>query len=225
MAAPSHRTRCSLLPQELRDAVAGSGRGRVPSATNGFLNAVVSGTFGRTAEPVVREIFGRQGRDRQVQRMVDALDSDQVAQVNGGAWLVMPDPMLVDASLIACALETTLADSHPGWKLVHTVKSVLRHGGSGFRDDAESLVKLARALCAPVPLERQIEMLTRLAATRPAKDSPGGRMFRRLLACFVETGDFSRMSCQRSTYRPKMAIGARAETSREPKLASRVGIS
>ena len=73
---------------------------------------------------------------------------------------------------------------------MYTVKNVLRHGGSGFRDDAESLVKLARALCAPVPLERQIEMLTRLAATRPAKDSPGGRMFRKLLACFVETGNF-----------------------------------
>ena len=103
-----------IAPQELRDAVAGLaaasafGDKRLPEA-------VVSGTW-RTAEPVVREILGRLGRERQVQRMVDALDSDQVGRVDRGAWLVMPDPMLVDASLIACALETTLADSHPGWK-------------------------------------------------------------------------------------------------------------
>ena len=177
-----------VAPEEVLDAVAdlaasdAFGDNRLP-------DSVDPGIWG-TAEPVVREILGRQGRDRQVQRMVDALDSDQVAQVNGGAWLVSPDPKLVDASLIACALETTLTGSHPGWKLVHTVKNVLRHRGSGFRDDSEPLVKLAKALCAPVPLERQIEMLTRLAATRPAKDSPGGRVFHRLLDCFAETGYF-----------------------------------
>ena len=177
-----------IAPKELQDAVAGLatagafGVKRLPEAVD-------SGTWGK-AEPVVREILGRLGRERQVQRMIDALDSDQVGQVDRGAWLVMPDPMLVNASLIACALETTLADSHPGWKLVRTVKNVLPHGGTGFRDDSESLVQLARVLCAPVPSERQIEMLTRLAATRPAKDSPGGLMFRRLLACFSKDGGF-----------------------------------
>ena len=177
-----------VAPEEVLDAVADL------AASDAFgekrLPEDVDPRFWGTAEPVVREILGRQSRDRQVQRMVDALDSDQVAQVNAGTWLVMPDPGLVDASLIACALETTLTGTHPGWKLVHTVKNVLRHGGSGFRDDSEPLVSLAQALCAPVPLERQFEMLTRLAATRPAKDSPGGRVFRSLLDCFAETDGF-----------------------------------
>ena len=146
----------------------------------------------RTAEPVVREILGRPGRDRQVQRMVDALDSDRVAQVDGGAWLVMPNPELVDASLIEDALDTTLTASHPGWKMVHTVKHVLRHEADGFRDSASKpLVKLAKALCAPIPPERQIEMLTSLAGSRPAKDSRGGRLFRRLLEGFAKTDRFS----------------------------------
>ena len=177
-----------VAPEEVLDAVAdlasshAFGNKRLP-------DAVDPGIWG-TAEPVVREILGRQGRDRQIQGIVNALDSDQVAQVSGGAWLVMPDPQMVDASLIACALQTTLTASHPGWKLVHTVKNVLRHGGSASPDDSEPLVTLARALSAPVPLECQIEMLTRLAATRPAKDSQGGRIFHRLLHCFAETDGF-----------------------------------
>ena len=178
-----------VAPEDVLDAVAGL------AAFDAFGDKqhpnVVDPKIWRAAEPLVRGILGHQGRDRQVQRMVDALDSDQVAQADGGAWLVMPDPALVDASSIECAaLETTLADSHPGWKLVHTVKNALRHRGSGSRDDLEPLVQLARALCAPFPPERQIEMLTRLAATRPAKDSPGGGMFRRLLNCFAKTEDF-----------------------------------
>ena len=49
----------------------------------------------QTAEQVVREILGRLGQDRQVQRIADALNPNQVAQVSGGAYLVMPDPELV----------------------------------------------------------------------------------------------------------------------------------
>ena len=177
-----------VAPEDVLDALAGL------AASDAFGDKLhpnaVDPKIWRAAEPLVRGILGHQGR-RQVQRMVDALDSDQVAQVDGGAWLVMPDPALVDASLIECAvLETALADSHPGWKLVHTVKNALRHRGSGSRDDLEPLVQLARALCAPFPPERQIEMLTRLAATRPAKDSPSGCVFRRLLNCFAKTEDF-----------------------------------
>ena len=177
-----------VAPEEVLDAVADL------ASSNAFgdkrLPDAVDPRIWKTAGTVVREILGRPGRDHQVQRMVDALDSDQVAQVNGGAWLVMPDPNLVDASLIACALQTTLTASHHGWKLVHTVRNVLRNGGSASRDDSEPLVKLARELSAPVPPARQIEMLTRLAATRPAKDSPGGRVFNRLLQGCAETDLF-----------------------------------
>ena len=142
------------------------------------------------AEPVVREVLGRMGRVRQVERLVDALDSDQVAQVDDGAWLVISKPGLVDASLIAAALETTLVGSHPGWKLVHTAYRILASGDYKFRDDPTPLVNLAKSLCAPVPPERQLAMLTLLADGRPGGESPGGRIFRKLLDCFSDTDGF-----------------------------------
>ena len=145
----------------------------------------------QTAERVVREILGRLGQDRQVQRIADALNPDQVAQVSGGAYLVMPDPQLVDASLIEDALKTILADSHPGWKLVNTVKRVLGHRGDAApRDASEPLLKLVKALCAPLPPTRQITMLKVLGQSRSAKESPSGRLFRTLLDCFAKTDEF-----------------------------------
>ena len=142
------------------------------------------------ARPVVRKVLGRQARRRQIERMVDVLDSDRVARVGGGAWVVMPEPGLVDGSLIACGLKTTLAGSHVGWRLVHTVAGVLGHGDNDLSDYPRPLLELAKRLCAPVPLGRQVEMLTLLADSRPAKDSPGGRMFRLLLDCFAGTRGF-----------------------------------
>ena len=146
------------------------GRGIAPDAVlicpEQVLNSIVDlaryGAFGdkrlpdsidpqiwQTAEPVVREILGRMSRARQVERMVDALDSGRVARVDGGAWLIISNPGLADDSLIACALKTTLVVSHPGWKLVHTVDHILRHGDSQSRDNPKPLLKLAEiALCA-----------------------------------------------------------------------------
>ena len=179
-----------IAPKELLKEVAGL------SAAGAFGDKqlpenVHPGTW-ETAEQVVREILGRLGQDRQVQRIADALNPDQVAQVSGGAYLVMPDPELIDASLIKDALKTTLANSHPGWKLVHTVKRVLGHrGDAGPQEASEPLLKLAKSLCAaPIPPEYQIDMLNHLADSRPARDSPGGRLFRTLLDCFAKTDEF-----------------------------------
>ena len=145
----------------------------------------------QTAERVVREILGRLGQDRQVQRIADALNPNQVSQVSGGAYLVMPDPELVDASLVADALKTNLADCHLGWKLVDAVNRVLGHGGGdGSQDASGSLLKLAKVLCGPVPPEYQIAMLKHLAGSRPARDSLGGHLFRKLLDCFAKTDEF-----------------------------------
>ena len=179
---------CARRPKEVLHAVAelakyGSfGDKRLPNA--------VDPAIWPAAEPVVREILGRLGRERQLQRIIDALDSDRVAQADGGSWLVFPDPMRVDASLVACALETTLAAHHPGWKLVHTVRHALGSSLTGFLEPSVPLVSLAKALCGPVPVQYQIEMLTCLAASRPPKDSVGGLLFRTLLNCFAETEDF-----------------------------------
>ena len=178
-----------IAPEEVLNAIAGL-------AAAGALGAkrlpedVDPGTW-QTAEQVVREVLRRRGRDHQVQRIADALNPYQAAQVSGGAYLVMPDPELVDASLIEDALKTTLADSHPGWKLVHTVNRVLRQGGGdGSRGASEPLLKLAKALCAPLPPARQITMLKALGQSRPAKESPSGRLFRTLLDCFAKTDEF-----------------------------------
>ena len=143
------------------------------------------------AGPVVREILGRLSRERQLQRIVDALDSEKVALVDQGAWLVAQDPDLVDASLIEDALQTTLAGSHPGWRLVHAADVALSGAvADGRHDSRETVVKLARVLCAPVPADRQIEILTNLADHKPAANSPAGRLFRTALKSFTETEDF-----------------------------------
>ena len=177
-----------VAPKELLDAVVGLAE--VGAFGDKRLPDVVEPETWRTAEPVVREILGRASRERQVQRMIDALDSDQVAQVGGSAWVVVPHPEVVGASLIEDALETTLATSHAGWRLVHTVAGVLRHGESGLRGASETLVQFARALHGPVLPKRQIEVLKSLADTKPGKDSPSGRLFRRYLEWFVETNGF-----------------------------------
>ena len=136
------------------------------------------------AEPVVREVLGRMARRRQVARLADALVSGRVAKVDGGAWLVMSEPRLVDEWLISAALKTTLVGSHRGWKLLHVVNQVLGDGNDHL------LVSLAKSLCGPVPPKRQIEMLRLIADSRPAKDSPGGSVFKRLLDCFAAANGF-----------------------------------
>ena len=95
-----------IAPRELLDATAGLAAATAFSDKR-FPDAVNSGIW-RKAKSVVREILGRPGREHQVQRMVDALDADGVAQADGGAWLVLPDPDFVDASLILDALQTTI---------------------------------------------------------------------------------------------------------------------
>ena len=171
-----------IAPEEVLDAVHDLGAYRAFGDKR--LPHAVDPQIWPMAESVVREILGRKRRGDQVRRMVNALASDLVAQVNDGAWLVISEPGMVDASLIGCALKTTLVETHPGWRLVHIVNQVLRDGGG------QLLVSLAKSFCAPVRPKRQIEMLTQLATSRPAKDSPGGRMFRRLLDCFTETSGF-----------------------------------
>ena len=178
-----------IAPEELLDAAAGL------TATGAFgemrlPDAVDPGVW-KTAEPVVREILGRPRRDRQLQRMVDALDSDRIEKVDRGAWLVMSNPHRVDASLIEDALQTPLAGNHTGWKLVHVAARVLGHGDGRLssHDSSESLVKLAKALCAPIPLDHRIEILMILAGPKPSKDTPGGRLFRRYLECFADEHD------------------------------------
>ncbi len=143
----------------------------------------------KRAETVVRDILGSMSRNRQLQRMVDSLNTDQIAKVDDGKWLVMPDPWLVDQSIVERSLNTILPSVHPGWRFVHTVKQNLQ-----FKEDTsqdENLVlNLVEKLCAPIPPERQVETLNFLAKTKPKKDSDSGIVFRKFLECFVESEEF-----------------------------------
>lgn len=156
------------------------------------LPEVVDPTIWSTAKQVVREILGRPARGRQIQGLVAALVPNQIAQMDCGKWLVMPDSELVNISLIRDALVTALPTHHPGWKMMYVVAQSLwsKSDGSQLRDIPKPLVELAKAFCAPVPPERQVEMLQCLAKSRPKKESPGGRMFCRLLEGFAKTDDF-----------------------------------
>ncbi len=177
-----------LVPKILLDAVAGLAQSGAFRGTR--LPEAVDPEIWEAAEAVVREILGRLSRERQLQRLVDALDSNQVGQVDRGAWLVMPNPDLVDASLVGDALQTALTGSHRGWKLIHAAARPVGRYGDPSQDSPEPLVKLAKVLCGPMPPERQTEILTSVADARPARSSPGGRVFRRYLECFAETDDF-----------------------------------
>ncbi len=178
-----------IAPKELLHAVAGLA---AAGALGGkHLPEAVDSRVWNTAEPLVRELLGRLSRERQIRRLAEALVSDQIEQVDDGAWLVMPEPDLVDALLIEDVLKTTLAGSHPGWKLVRAAAQVVGYSSDQSPDSIELLGKLAKVLCAPVPPTCQLEMLKTLATPRPSKDSPGGRLFHRYLKCFAATDGFS----------------------------------
>ena len=177
-----------LAPRELVGAIAGL----APAATfgdNRFPEAIDPRMWA-TVESVVREILGRLSRERQVQRVADALDSERAANVGGGKWLVMADRDLVDTSLINDALQTTLAGSHPGWTAVHAAANAVGHDAES-QDPSDALMALTKSLCGPVRPAKQVELLTGLTRLRPAKDSPGGRLFRRYLECFAASDGFS----------------------------------
>src|SRR5262245_16201727 len=76
-----------ILPGELQSGVA-------PLATAGAvgehrLTADIGSSFWSTAETVVHEILGRPSRARQVQRLATALNSAKVAEIEGGAYLIL----------------------------------------------------------------------------------------------------------------------------------------
>ena len=137
-----------------------------------------------TAREVVHEILERPSPVKQFQRFVAALDTDAVAKVDDGRYLVLPRAKDVDLELIEDALQSPLVDSFPGWSLVRAALRTL--GGSG----RGAVLALSRALCSPVPVKQQVSMLKIVAKPHPGKDSPGGRLFRHLVRSFSQTDVF-----------------------------------
>lgn len=181
-----------VAPQELRSCIAPL---LAPGALGDHrLPEDVALELWDDAEDVVCEIIGRPNTARQIQRVASALNPDRVAQVDDGAYLILPEPGHVNVSLVEDALQTPLTGSHPGWAIVRAAARAVGVLGERLGDapaaSREGVLAVTRALCAPVPVECQASMLTAISASRPPKETPSGRLFRRLVDCFAGTDDF-----------------------------------
>ena len=110
-----------------------------------------------------------------------------MANIDAGSFLILHRANDVDKELIMDAVHSPpLADYHHGWRLIQAMASAV-----GQHDDVPpAVLQMARALCAPVPPRRQVSMLKCLAEAHPRKDSPSGRLFRRLVKSFAERDGF-----------------------------------
>ena len=179
-----------LVPRELVSELAELG---AAGALGNRLQNAVEREVWASAEPVVRDLLGRPSRVLQIRRIVRSLRANVLAACDDGAWLIAPSVDCEQASLVVDGLLTSLAGVHRGWRLLGGVNNLVRgrdaerEGGNGVPD---LVVEFASALCGPVPPAQQIKMLQALAERRPPKDSPGGRAFRGLLACFAKSDAF-----------------------------------
>jgi hypothetical protein len=175
-----------VVPQELQPSITPLAAG---SALGDYkLPEEVAPTVRGLTDGIVLELLGRPSRARQVQRLASALDPAKVARIGGGGYVLLPRPDRVTSSLLEDALQSPLAGSHPGWALVRAAANAVARGADKQLNDA--VINVARALCAPLPTTCQVSTLATIAATRPPKESPSGRLFRSLLESFAETGSF-----------------------------------
>lgn len=146
------------------------------------------------AKEVVHEINGRPNHVNQIQSIASVLDSNLVSQFDSGAYAILPEPRLVDSSLVGDALQTPLAGSHEGWAFVQAAANVVGLNGETLADAGkmthDAVLGIARSLCGPVPVQFQIKMLATLAATRPSKESHSGRLHRKLIDVFRRNDEF-----------------------------------
>jgi hypothetical protein len=174
------------VPPELRSSVAALAAGGILGEYR--LSSDVEADLWETAEPVVREILQLASAVAQVKRIANAVDLDRIGGLERGAYLVLTDPDHVSAELIGNVLQTPVVGSLPGWSLLHGAARLL--GAPVELTDLpnasrDALLALARSLCAPLPAQRQVELLGAIAAGRPSRDSAGGRAFRALLDHFA----------------------------------------
>lgn len=163
-----------LLPIVQPLATALGGEYRLP-------NAVLPNIWVR-AQRTVHEVLGCPNPPLQLQRFAHALNPTKVAEIDDGAFLILPLGDQLDCNLIQDALDTPLARSHHGWKIVKIAADVV-----GLDDNA--VVEIARALRGPVPTQWQKEALKLLAEDGPFRDA-SDRMYRCLLHSFANTDDF-----------------------------------
>jgi hypothetical protein len=149
----------------------------------------------KTAEPAVIEILKRPNPSSRIQQLAKALDPATVADVDNGAYVLLPDVDLVDAQLVDDVLQTVLAGSHPGWAIVLAASKAVGMNDLVRLSDATSIARNAvlsvvRKLCGEVPASNQICALKNLAKAHPAKNSSGGRAFSKLINAYSQTDVF-----------------------------------
>ena len=171
------------LPGELQSLVAALTRalGEVRLPTQ------VAPELWSVAKDAVHEILGRPTPAKQVERLAGGLDTSAVANIDAGSFLILHHADDVDKGLIMDAVQSPLVHSHRGWKLVQSAATVL---GIRRGEVHGAVLRLACALCAPVPAPQQVSMLNQLAEKRPRGDSPSGGMFRRLVQSFAKVDGF-----------------------------------
>ena len=159
------------------------------------LPADIDGDFWQLGEATVRRIRGSPSRYRQIERVKEALDKQEVVRAADGAYAIVDDTATVDAAFVTDATKTALAHEHRGWELIATFQNVLG-GTTGSPSDAHETTKLlvaaAKRLCGQVSAGRQVTMLQTVSGERPPKDSPGGRTFAKLLRAFAAVDGFAK---------------------------------
>lgn len=171
------------LPTELLDLV----RPLVAALGEHRLSSQVAPDRWSVVKDVVHDILGQPGPGKQVERLADALDTSAVAGVSEGSYLILPRVDDVDDELIKDVFKSPLVNTHRGWEVIRTAaKAAGLRGGNVPR----SVLCLARAFCERIPFDRQLSTLTSLAKSRRGKDSPTGRVFRRLVQKYAQTPGF-----------------------------------
>ena len=197
--------RCRWLPLEGGDGTAPDDLIIAPSEVLSVLSTLgeagalsgrklpvdIDSDFWRQGEAVVREIHGRLSRFRQLERVHEALDQQEVVQIGDGAYAIANQAVAIDADFVTDARKTALAEEHKGWKLIATFDDVLRGVGDAHQTTM-LLVAVAKKLYGQVSSSKQVAMLQAIIRERPAKDSPGGRTFARLLRAFAAEDEFSK---------------------------------
>lgn len=190
--APVAPAKLLLLPKELYDLIAPLAEARCLGDRR--LATAVDPAIWESAEVVVRELIKRPETADQLEQLSTALETDELARVRNGAYLVFTDAARLTTALIENALQSPLCSAHQGWALLSAATQALGIRGTPLDKAPErarkALVSLARRLCGPLPAEKRAAILNALATATPAHDSPTYRLFCTLFEAFCEDTTF-----------------------------------
>jgi hypothetical protein len=153
----------------------------------------IDNSLWKDVKAIVTELLGRPSKAQQIQKLAYVLSlSGSIS--NRDEYLILPESKHVSFPIIGDALETTLADRHPGWGLVKAAANAV--GISGKSDPntpqsaIEALLSISRSICGSIPTSSQVKVLTALSDVRPNEDSPSGRLYRALFDIFSRLTNF-----------------------------------